>query len=491
MSAGELEATTSADVSPEKPWWDRLLEPDRRPHAPGVWVVYFSLAALPLFGIGGWFVTDPVTRAKVFGLLVIYVACGMGLLLATSFLGLRKYLRQRRLQMPVEMTSTWIVVGVVMIVAMLLVAAILPRPSREYSLSQLPFTITSAARRASRFAIRKEGIADDAADNPATTEAKDGQTTKRKGGTESGKNDSADQQGDSSGGQKANGDGKGSGGGGKSQSSKGSGGKGAKGGKTSGSKGSGDSKSRDAESQSKENQKAESQSADSSNDPQQQPPHSQENNAPNEQQDASQPQSQPQSRWSPARLMTSLTSLVGTTVLFLLKTLFYGVLALGLLIAAWVYREEVAAAWKKLLAELRELWDWFFGHKKTSQEAAVAIEAPAPPRPFAAFADPFLTGDAARMTWPQLVRYTFEALEAWAREHDHPRQGGQTAQEFVISVAAIEPQIAPQLQNLGAWYNQLAYAPRSAAAGSPDPLRQLWHELRARQPRVAAVALIS
>ena len=25
---------------------------DRQPHAPGVWVVYFSLAALPLYGVG-------------------------------------------------------------------------------------------------------------------------------------------------------------------------------------------------------------------------------------------------------------------------------------------------------------------------------------------------------------------------------------------------------------------------------------------------------
>ena len=37
-------------------WWDRFVERRRRPHAPGVWVVYFSLAALPLFGIGQLFI---------------------------------------------------------------------------------------------------------------------------------------------------------------------------------------------------------------------------------------------------------------------------------------------------------------------------------------------------------------------------------------------------------------------------------------------------
>src|SRR6185295_13345175 len=98
----QIEATTSNTPEPSPPWWETLWEPDRRPHAPGVWVVYFSLAALPLFGIGGWFVpsADGPRRALVFGLLVIYVACGMGLLLATSFLGLRRYLRQRKLEMP-------------------------------------------------------------------------------------------------------------------------------------------------------------------------------------------------------------------------------------------------------------------------------------------------------------------------------------------------------------------------------------------------------
>jgi len=71
--AVEPEATTSAGAASSPPWWETLLEPDRRPHAPGVWVVYFSLAALPLFGIGGWFVpaSDPVARAWAFGLLVI------------------------------------------------------------------------------------------------------------------------------------------------------------------------------------------------------------------------------------------------------------------------------------------------------------------------------------------------------------------------------------------------------------------------------------
>ncbi|NOZ40919.1 MAG: hypothetical protein GXP24_11940, partial [Planctomycetes bacterium] len=70
----------------------------KTPHTPGLWVLYFSLAALPLFGIGQkWIPAGDVGRRQyAFGLLAVYVAAGLTLLVTTSFLGLRRYLRQRR-----------------------------------------------------------------------------------------------------------------------------------------------------------------------------------------------------------------------------------------------------------------------------------------------------------------------------------------------------------------------------------------------------------
>src|SRR5262249_51161999 len=84
-----------------KSWWAKFLERRRRPHAPGVWIVYFSLAALPIFGFGQAFipVANVASRRYAFVLLLVYVAAALGLLLTTSFLGLRRYLRQRRLEM--------------------------------------------------------------------------------------------------------------------------------------------------------------------------------------------------------------------------------------------------------------------------------------------------------------------------------------------------------------------------------------------------------
>lgn len=481
------EATTSTNTAPAPPWWETLLEPDRRPHAPGVWVVYFSLAALPLFGIGGWFVpADAARRSLVFGLLVIYVASGLGLLLATSFLGLRRYLRQRKLEMPLEMTSTWILVGIGLIFATLIVATVLPRPSREYSLSQLPFAVTSAARRASQVAFGKEGTKDDAAKNPSSTTAKDNQKTNRKSDDQKGKGEVGQKQDSSAEKTQSGGNDKGDKGG-KSQSGQS---------KAAQSKESKD-KNRDAESQSKQesqnkqqDQQDQQQKTDdprnesrdregrtqgdqqqNENSNQQQPP------PPNENQVQSQPPSNPP---NPTSTISRVTSFLGSSLAFLLRILFYAGLILGGLLAAWFYREELIAAWQKLLIELNELWDRWFGKKKKEEEAAAAaVAAPPPPRPFDSYRDPFASGDAQGMSWPQLVRYTFEALEAWGRERSCPRATGQTPHEFALALASSQPGVATGVQTLAAWYGQLAYAPKAAPPGNLEPLRQLWTALRA------------
>jgi hypothetical protein len=472
VTADQLEATTSKEPTAEKYWWDRLFEPDRRPHAPGVWVVYFSLAALPLFGIGGWFVTDPTARAAAFSLLVVYVACGMGLLLATSFLGLRRYLRQRRLQMPMEMTTTWILVGITMVFVTLIVATILPRPRREQSLSAVPSAMRSAFSRVSRFAIGNDGKRDDAAKDVATADAKDNQKTDRQGGNSAGKFD-----GQAKGSAGANGKGSKSSDGGKSDSGGGSG-KGksgkssssdAKGDKSQNQNAEADSNRKSGDSSQKTEQQEQSQSSEKrdqqSGDHQRAEPPKQ--NSPSSQQFSSRPSFNP---------VSLLTLLLGAGARWLL----YAAIVIGLLFAAWYYREDLQAAWQKLLDELRELWESLFGKKQAASEAAIPMEVTAPPRLFASFRDPFLTGDASRMTWPQLVRYTFEALEAWGGEHECARAAGQTPLEFALALAAVEPQIAAGVQSLAGWYSQIAYAPK-AAAGSPDVLRELWTALDRRR----------
>ena len=68
--------------------WQQLLDRKNRPHTPGVWIVYFSLASLPIFGLGQLFIpaANTASRRYVFLLLCVYVSCGLSLLLTTSFL---------------------------------------------------------------------------------------------------------------------------------------------------------------------------------------------------------------------------------------------------------------------------------------------------------------------------------------------------------------------------------------------------------------------
>ena len=71
--------------------------------------MYLALAALPLFGIGQLFLRDdPATWQRAQRLLAFYLFSALSLLVTTSFLGLRRYLRQRKAEMPNEVSIGWI-----------------------------------------------------------------------------------------------------------------------------------------------------------------------------------------------------------------------------------------------------------------------------------------------------------------------------------------------------------------------------------------------
>jgi hypothetical protein len=144
LQAAGIEGEPGADAPPEadtkgRPlgWAARYQQwraSRSRAHVLGVWVVYFSLAALPIFGLGQALVplADEARRRTTFWLMTAYVGCGLGLLLTTCFLGLRRYLRQRGVAMPARTTAAWAVTGLALLGALLLVGALLPRPYSEY-----------------------------------------------------------------------------------------------------------------------------------------------------------------------------------------------------------------------------------------------------------------------------------------------------------------------------------------------------------------------
>ncbi|MCS7236873.1 MAG: hypothetical protein NZ899_01230 [Thermoguttaceae bacterium] len=114
-------------------------------HTPGVWVLYVSLVALPLFGLGELLggASRVERRGWLLLLLATYLASAFALLLSTSFLNLRRYVRARRLDMPEEMTATWLIWGAGLIIVALAVAWIVPRPTPIYIGARISDWVTS------------------------------------------------------------------------------------------------------------------------------------------------------------------------------------------------------------------------------------------------------------------------------------------------------------------------------------------------------------
>lgn len=518
--AASPEATTGTQPDEgDANWWSKWFEADRRPHPPGVWVVYFSLGALPLFGIGGRFIAadNLDSRRWCFWMLVLYVASAMALLLATSFLGLRKYLRQRRLEMPLDMTGAWIGLGLVLIVGTIVVAALLPRPSPEYSLSQV-VDINSPELWASKWGIGPEG-GKSKPDKPSQSGApqqKDQQADQQG----SGKADPENKDGSASDSGKGKAEGKGKGQsepGGKSEKSSQAGE--SKSDSSQGNQSKGDP-SQSKQPQNNQSQGEKSQQSSSTQDSSQQQPQqsdgaqdqssqkgqqsksssdgnsndskSGDNNSQDDSQSTSQDKSAEPSSGSsesassaaPTQLWQHLQTAIGWMG-GLLKTLLYLAIALAAVILAWRYRAELLAAWKKLLAELADLWARLFGKSAAAIETGPEELRP-PPRPFAAFSDPFASGQAARMSPAEVVRYTFLALEAWGRENGCERAAGQTPHEYAAAIGQLDSSLAREAAQLADLYARLAYAQPAAIRTSFEPLRALWRKMQT--PALATVA---
>ena len=126
------------------------------PRPPGLWVVYFSLVALPLFGIGQMLLPggDTDSRRAGFAFLFVYMAAAVGLLLTTSFLGLRRYLRQRHLKMPGIIAFGWLKFGAGVAGLVLATALLLPRPGVNDTWQTLRYQVDYQLHRASEYAAR-------------------------------------------------------------------------------------------------------------------------------------------------------------------------------------------------------------------------------------------------------------------------------------------------------------------------------------------------
>jgi len=442
----------SADPSPQ-PWkpsvWESIASGGSRkrnkPHTPGLWVVYFALAALPLFGVGQLLipVAEAGRRRFALQLLAVYVASSLALLMTTSFLGLRRYLRQRRMQMPASIVGTWLGVGAVLIVLVLGVAILLPRPNAEYSATAMLDKLAGKEGQASWFDLLGGEGAE--GEGQRTGEGEDGEPG------ENGGDDQQDGDGEAKGegeqeqekdGAKGNG-----------QGEDGEGGDGEKGEKQNGD---GDAKG-DGEQQG--GAEGAEEGADDAEQGEQQAGDDQGGNQP------------PPSSSDAASSSMAWLANIGKWIIYLL-------IAIG--VGWYVFRNRA-----RLLEALRQLWRQLMG--LFGRSAAVARDDDAqqpdtvrpPPRPFASFDNPFVTGAAGGMEPAALVIYTFEALEAWAFEQRLERPAEQTPIEFGSTLSERFPNMSPAITHACQLYARVAYSETTPGRSATAQLEKLWQSMSA------------
>lgn len=448
----------------------------RKPVAsqPGRTVLYLALAALPMFGLGQFLLrSDPETWSRAQKLLAFYLFSSLSLLVTTSFLGLRRYLRQRKVEMPADVSVAWIGGGLALIGVILFIAFLAPVPGQMLASIELPTFLDSPGDTVAS----KSGWGDDGADKKTDGAATTGDDKtggeKETEGMTAGKDAPAGDVGDGerkSGppGKQPGGD-KGSPGDGKSDQQKPDPSQ-----KAEGSKGKDGTKKEEG---AKETNKIE-ESSDSSKSPKSDEPPPSEANAPpeNAQQDQKQqeqkqtPQQQqnsgansgnapkptPQSSLSDA--MPSLSGLLKSIVLLVLA----GIVAAFV----WIHREAIAEWWRHLFQnDAPET-------AASSEEEWVDAQSRVPPRPFSSYQNPIGRESDPR----RIVTVTFAAWEAWCRERGHSRQPDETPSEFLQRTRSVQSAAEAAASVVDA-YNRIAYGRGRASDADVAAADQLWRSM--------------
>jgi hypothetical protein len=460
--------------------WRRLFQRKKQPHAPGIWVLYFSLIALPLFGLGQYWIpaAEVGRRRYVFALLAVYVAAALALLVTTSFLGLRRYLRQRRIEMPAPMAGNWVGVGVVVILLVMLLATLIPRPAAEYAISQVPWQVSSPdGLSSSRTSVGRDGTQDKEETGPATSEeGPQGNAVQEGAKGDPVQSDSEKSRGSKEGKQPNQAP--------ENQATSDSA-KGEENRSPDRTQGTGKSNANDSTKAADARNTKSSVAADGKDS---QSAEQQSNDRP---QQVSAPQHSPTERLEQLTLgVSNAFSSIGG----ILKMALYAILAVVVLLLVWRYRQDIVNAVADILRALRELLARLFGGRtlatfSASEEKTTAAHERQ--RSFAEFRDPFVAGNERRMPPEELVRYTFEAFEAWCRDGGCPRSPDQTPAELVRDAVPPKTELFDEARRMVRLYSEVAYAAGTVTRESADGLRELWRLMRAHArplPEPATIA---
>ena len=455
-----------------------LLGQSGQRNTPGLWVFYFSVAAFPIFGFGQWLATSG-SFGTIFLLFAVYLGSGLGLLMLTSLMGLQRYLKQRGAVLPPGIGRSWLVVGTVFALLVMLFVMVLPRPDVASSLSQRVQLFTSPFRGASEHGMGSDGQEErknaankksgDRADAPKSADAKsrnpakgdrqsdqgkpsDGQSKKQNDGSN---NKSDSQARDPQGGEQKTSDGSN----GKNNQESAKEDSSTKDGRQDDRKGPPGSEKRQRdqeradksqEQDSGEEKSEESQTGRTNN----RPPARQPNNPTN----------------SPSNSPSNLSKVLAG----MMKWIVYLVGIVALLVAIWMFRDELA-----------EFWNSLFARKPRSAEEPGEVPTPRPEiklPPFGSFQNPFANGQAGKLNSKQLLQYTFSAVEAWGRESGIERASDDTPHEFARAIYRFHQPLGSQAAHLADLYSQALYSRTGVTVDQMESLRKIWQLLAAVPP---------
>ena len=414
-------------------WWAHREATKNKPHTPGVWVLHFSLGALPLFAIGQSLIPaeDESRRRGAFLQMAAYVGSGLGLLVTTSLLGLRRYLRQRKAKMPGSLTAGWLGLGAVLIVVFLVVGAFLPRPYSEVPWFGLP-QAGKSDRQASKYALLKDsaGKGDGAAGDVQEFD-NNGKRTVNKDGKGQGKSDDKASPGRQPGESKGDGEAKN-----KDEQKNGP-----------------NAKSGDGDEQKSEENAKDSDGKDGNNDGSRKPPDT-----------------------KLGAVAEKIATFVKWVVIVLVALLIIGVLFFCFL----KYLAPFTAWARNLLDALKNWWANLWGGKKAVRPVSPMNAAPAGPQrppPFSDYSNPFADGSANRRDAEELTAYTFEALDAWAWDRGHGRTAAETPLEYASRLGVEFPEMEKEFRRLASLFARSAYAFGPLPKETKSFLEQFWESL--------------
>jgi len=135
---------------------------------------------------------------------------------------------------------------------------------------------------------------------------------------------------------------------------------------------------------------------------------------------------------------------------------------------------------KNLLAAIDAWLKGLFGGKDKEvkeQAAATTLEPVESHVPFTAFTNPFADGTASRRPPEELVRYSFEALEAWAGDRDADRRSDETALEFADRLGKQFGWLHEDARRLALLVARLAYAGGRLPAHTMNTLDHFWDRI--------------